>query len=369
MSDDQKCTCVCYQESVRPANPGAANQESRRKRKRKSEVNTMTKSEEDNYPKERESFKRETRHENVECVPFTIKEPTKTFRVGRNLERQHTSKLVELIREFIDVFARVTEDMPGVNKDIALHRLHVDPLFILVKQWKRTFSEEKNLAIREEVASLLKAGAIRELQFPSWIANLVLVEKPNNKWRMCIYFKNLNKACPKYFYPLPWLGRLVDGSAGHEVCDFMDASRGYHQIRMLPKDEEETTFITDYDLYCKRVMPFGLKNVVATYQWMVYTILEPQIGHNMKIYVDDMLFKIKVRSEHLENLKETFVWLKLNRLKLNPEKCSFGVTFGKFLGYMMSERGIEPNPDKIKALLEMKPPNSYKDIQKLTDVW
>ncbi|GAA0175364.1 hypothetical protein LIER_28551 [Lithospermum erythrorhizon] len=141
------------------------------------------------------------------------------------------------------------EDMLGVDPDLALHQLHVDPLFIPVKRRKRTFNEENNLAIKEEVVSLLKSGAIRELQFASWIANFVLVKKPNNKWRMCTDFTNLNKACPKNFYPLPCLGRLVDGREGHEVFAFMDASRGYHQIRMLPEDEEKTTFITDYGLY------------------------------------------------------------------------------------------------------------------------
>ncbi|GAA0174903.1 hypothetical protein LIER_28191 [Lithospermum erythrorhizon] len=120
-------------------------------------------------------------------------------------------------------------------------------------------------AIREEVQALLKAGAIRELKFPNWIANLVLVKKPNNKWRMCTDITSLNKACPKDFYLLSCLGQLVDGNVGHEVFHFMDASRGYHQIKMLPKDEEKTAFITDYGLYCWNVMPFGLKNAGATY--------------------------------------------------------------------------------------------------------
>ncbi|GAA0174452.1 hypothetical protein LIER_27841 [Lithospermum erythrorhizon] len=108
---------------------------------------------------------------------------------------------------------------------------------------------------------------------------------------MCTDFTNLNKACPKDFYPLPCLGRLVDGSAGHEVFEFMDASRGYHQIRMAPEDEEKTAFITEYGLYCWKVMPFGLKNTGATYQRMVNSIFSSQLGRNMEIYVDDMLIK------------------------------------------------------------------------------
>ncbi|GAA0187550.1 hypothetical protein LIER_34838 [Lithospermum erythrorhizon] len=133
---------------------------------------------------------------------------------------------------------------------------------------------------------------------------------------MCTNFTSLNKACPKDFYPLPCLGRLVDVSAGHEVFDFMDASRGYHQI-----------------------------------------------GRNMEIYVDDMLVKSKEKGHHLENLRETFEQLRFSRLRINPEKCSFEVTSGKFLGYKISESGIEPNSNKIKALLNMEPPRSYKDVQ------
>ncbi|GAA0166191.1 hypothetical protein LIER_21405 [Lithospermum erythrorhizon] len=235
-----------------------------------------------------------------------------------------------------------------------------------VKQKKRLFSDEKNAAIREEVQALLKAQAIRELQFPEWVANVILVKKPSRKWCMCTDFTHLNKTCPKDLYPLPCLGRLVEGIAGHKVFDFMDASRGYHQIRMAPEDEERTAFITDYGLYCWRVMPFGLKNAGVTYQRMVNEIFAQQIGRNMEIYVDDMLVKSRVKAEHLVNLRETFNQLRKSKLKVNPEKCSFGVVSGKFLGYMISARGIEPNPDKIKALMDMQPPKSYKELQKLT---
>ncbi|GAA0148199.1 hypothetical protein LIER_07712 [Lithospermum erythrorhizon] len=135
---------------------------------------------------------------------------------------------------------------------------------------------------------------------------------------------------------------------------------------MAPEDEEKTAFITEYGLYCWKVMPFGLKKAGPTYQRMVNYIFASQIGRNMEIYVDDMLVKSKARVDHLANLRETFNQLRQSRLKMYPEKCSFGVVLGKFLGYMISSRGIEPNPDMIEALLGMKPPNSYKDVRKLT---
>ncbi|GAA0173042.1 hypothetical protein LIER_26742 [Lithospermum erythrorhizon] len=125
---------------------------------------------------------------------------------------------------------------------------------------------------------------------------------------------------------------------------------------MYPEDEEKTAFITEYGLYCWKVMPFGLKNVGATYQRMVNSIFSTQIGKNKEIYVDNMLVKSKVKVDHLENLRETFEQLRKSKLRINPDKCSFGVTLGKFLGYMISEREIEPNPDKIKEILNMQPP-------------
>ncbi|GAA0152819.1 hypothetical protein LIER_43197 [Lithospermum erythrorhizon] len=111
--------------------------------------------------------------------------------------------------------------MPVVDLEVVMHRLHVDSMFVPIKQRKRTFSNEKNMAIRVEVGALLKAQAIRELQFSEWIANVVLVKKVNKKWRICTDFTCLNKACPKDFYPLPCLGRLVDGNTGHEVFQKM----------------------------------------------------------------------------------------------------------------------------------------------------
>ena len=131
---------------------------------------------------------------------------------------------------------------------------------------------------------------------------------------------------------------------------------------MSKDDQEKTTFITEYGLYCWKVMPFGLKNAGATYQRMVNEIFQGQIGRNAEIYVDDMLIKSKKRNEHLKNVRETLSRLRACGLRINPEKCSFGVSSGKFLGYMISQRGIEPNPDKIKALQDMREPTSYKDI-------
>ena len=131
-------------------------------------------------------------------------------------------------------------------------------------------------------------------------------------------------------------------------------------------DQEKTSFVTSQGTYCYRVMPFGLKNVGATYQRLVNRMFQKQIGTFMEVYIDDMLVKsIKVEL-HITHLAETFQVLRSYNMKLNSTKCAFGVSAGKFLGFIVNNRGIEANPDKIKVMLDMLPPSNVKDIQRLT---
>ena len=127
----------------------------------------------------------------------------------------------------------------------------------------------------------------------------------------------------------------------------MDADSGYNQLQMHHLDREKTTFITNKGLYCYKVMPFGLKNIGATYQRLVNKIFVGQIGRKMEVYIDDMLVKSKKMKDHVANLKEAFKILKHFNMKLNLSKCAFGVSFKKFLGFMVSPRGIEANLEKI----------------------
>ena len=146
----------------------------------------------------------------------------------------------------------------------------------------------------------------------------------------------------------------------------MDAFSGYNQIKMDEADQEKTSFVTSQGLFCYEVMPFGLKNAGATYQRLVNHMLRPQIGRNVEVYVDDMLVKSLDEGRHLDDLQETFNTLMRYNMKLNPSKCAFGVALGKFLGFMVSHRGIEANPEKIKSILDMKPSQNIKEIQSFT---
>ena len=163
-----------------------------------------------------------------------------------------------------------------------------------------------------------------------------MVKKANGKWRMCVDFMDLNRACPKDSYPLPRIDNLVDSTARHKLLSFMDAFSGYNQIRMEETDQEKTSFVTSQGLFCYKVMSFRLKNTGATYQRLMNKMFAHQIGRNVQVYIDDMLVKSIREDDHLSDLQETFDTLRTYNMKLNPSKCVFGVTAGKFLGFMVS---------------------------------
>ena len=163
-----------------------------------------------------------------------------------------------------------------------------------------------------------------------------MVKKANGKWRMCVDFTDLNRACPKDSYPLPQIDNLVDLTVRHELLSFMDAFSSYNQIRMEETDQEKTFFFTSQGLFCYKVMPFGLKNAGAMYQRLMNKMFAHQIKRNVQVYVDDMLVKSVREDDHLNDLLETFDMLQTYNMKLDPSKCTFGITARKFLGFMVS---------------------------------
>ena len=257
--------------------------------------------------------------------------------------------------------------MPGVPREFAEHSLNVHPDARPVKQGLRRFDDRRRRTIGKEIIRLIAANFIREVIWTDWVANPVLVPKKNTEeLRMCIDYTGLNKACPKDPFALPRIDQVVDATAGSELLCFLDAYQGYHQIRMKESDELKTSFVTPYGTYCYITMPFGLKNAGATYQRCMQNCLAKQIGKNVHVYVDDIAVMTKVKENLLDDLRETFANLRAFKIKLNPLKCVFGVPTGKLLGFIISHRGIEVNPEKIKAILEIKRPVCLKDVQRLT---
>src|SRR5213075_2372240 len=183
---------------------------------------------------------------------------------------------------------------------------------------------------------------------------------------MCVDYTDLNKACPKDPFGLPHIDQVVESTAGSELLCFLDAYSGYHQVSLAESDCIKTLFITLFGAYCYIMMLFGLKNAGATYQRATERCLHDQLGHNVEAYVDDIVIKSRVKGDVISDLSETFANLRRVRWKLNPEKCVFGVPSGKLLGSIVSYRGIEANPEKLKDIFRMNSPTKLKDVQKLT---
>ena len=165
---------------------------------------------------------------------------------------------------------------------------------------------------------------------------------------------------------MPKIDQLVDATVSHPWMSFSDAFQGYHQIPLALDNQEKTAFVTPIGNYHYKVMPFVLKNAGATYQRMMTRTFESQLGKNIEIYIDDMVVKSKMVSEHLGDLRAIFQILRKYKLRLNASKCSFGVGSSKFLGYMVTHRGIEVNSNQIKAINNLRSPRNPKEVQKLT---
>jgi hypothetical protein len=293
-------------------------------------------------------------NDGTKTVPLDQATPKQTVIISEDLTSQDEERLIYLSRNK-DVFSWSALDLVGVSRTIIEHSLGIDPSVRPKKQRLCKMSDEKTEAAKVEVHCLLEANFIEPAAYPTWLANVVMVPKKSGKWQMCINFTSLNKACPKDNFPLPRIDKIVDSAAECELMSLLDCFSGYHQIYMKDEDMASTSFITPFDTYCFVRMPEGLKNAGSTFSRLTKTVLESQVGWNIFTYVDNIVVASKNKEDHLADLAETFANMREARLHLNPEKCVFRVRQGKILGYLVSHRGIEANPTKIQAIINMMP--------------
>jgi hypothetical protein len=198
------------------------------------------------------------------------------------------------------------------------------------------------------------------------MATVVMVKKKTGKWRMCTDFTDLNKCCLKNDFSLTRIDKVVDSIAGCKIMALLDCFSGYHHIWLRKEEEEKTSFITPFGTYCFLRKPEGLKNAGPTFCRMMKAILKKQMERNVFAYVDNIVVTSRKKETHLQDLAETFTNMRRAQLKLDLEKCVFGVSRGKVLGCLVSVKGIEANPDKINAIVHLKPLGSRKVVQRLT---
>ncbi|KAA0042128.1 ty3-gypsy retrotransposon protein [Cucumis melo var. makuwa] len=294
----------------------------------------------------------------------TKEEPRPTF-ISTQLSDNDENEYVNLLKAYKDVFAWSYKEMLGLDPKVAVHRLAIKPEHWPVKQAQRRFRPELISQIEEEVNKLIEAGFIREVKYPTWIANIVPVREKNGQLRVYVDFRDLNNACQKDNFPLPIMEIMIDATARHEALSFMDGSSGYNQIRMALDDEEKTAFRTLKGIYCYKVMPFGLKITGATYQRDMQRIFDAMLHKHIECYVDDLVVKSKKKCDHLKDLKLVLDRLRKYQLRMNPLKCAFGVTSGKFSRFIVRHRGIEVDHSKIDAMQKMPSSKNLHELRRL----
>ena len=167
----------------------------------------------------------------------------------------------------------------------------------------------------------MKVGFIKPVHQVEWIANVVPVPKKDGKVRMCVDFRDPNKACPKDNFTLPHIDVLVDNTTDNALMSFMDGFSGYNQIKIAPKDMAKTTFTIEWRIYCYTVMQFGLKNMGVAYQRMATALLHDMMPNEVEVFFDNMIVKSKDREGHIANLRKFFERIKEYRLRLKPQNA------------------------------------------------
>jgi hypothetical protein len=214
---------------------------------------------------------------------------------------------------------------------------------------------------------LLKAEFIQPCKYAEWVANIVPVEKKGtSKIRICVNFQNLNRVTPKDEYPMPVEDIMINNASSNKMISFLDGNAGYNQIFMARENVHKMTFWCPgfVELFEWIVITFGLKNVGATYQWTMNLIFHDLLGDIMEVYIDDIVIKLASFDEHLADLRMALERMKKYGLRMNPFTCSFGVSAGRFLGFIVHEHGIQIDPKKIESIHKLEEPTCKIDVQK-----
>jgi hypothetical protein len=298
-------------------------------------------------------------------IDISVKEGVvENINLGANCTPNEVASYTTLFKEFRDVFTWSYEEMPGIDPSIVIHEIKTYPDAKPVQQKLRPVHPEKLAAIKAEVEKLLKYGFIYPVPLMEWVSNLVPVTKKQGTIRVCVDYRDLNKACPKENYPTPFIDQIIDNYMGSVIFSFMDGFSGYNQIEILPADQHKTAFICPWGTFAYRNIPFGLKNAGATFQRaMSYAFHD--IKHIAEPYLDDLPAHSSNRPDHIGHLRAIFLRCRFYRIRLNPHKCIFAVESGRLLSFIVSKYGIRVDPLKIKAILALHPPTNLTQLQSL----
>jgi hypothetical protein len=253
-------------------------------------------------------------------IDISIKEGVmENINLGANYTPDEVVSYTTLFKEFHDIFTWSYEEMLGIDPSIVVHKIKTYPDAKPVQKKLRPVHPKKVATIKAEVEKILKSGFIYPIPLTEWVTNLVLVAKKQGTIRVCIDYRDISKSCPKDKYPMPFIDQIIDNCVRSVIFSFMDGFSGYNQIEIFPIDQYKTTFIFPWGTFTYRKLPFGLKNVGATFQRaMSYTF--HNIKHIAEPYLDDLPAHSLNRSEHIDHLRMIFLRCRFYRIRLNPHK-------------------------------------------------
>ena len=283
------------------------------------------------------------------------------FDISSELPKEEQKKLREVLERNKDVFARNTMDLTQTN--VLTHRIQLTDTTPIQRRQFRQANVEKE-AIKEQISSLLNAGII-EATSSDWSSPFIMIRKKDGTYRFVNDFRALNARTIKDCYNLPSMEQILEGLAGQKIFSTADLMKGFFQVLLHPDDRTFTSFWCDYGLYCYRALPMGLINSPATFQRVMDSVLRDLKPQSAVAYLDDLLMYGKTFDEHRENLQKVFDALRKANLKLHVGKCQWGVSKVVFLGVMITPDGLQPDPKKLSAISELKPPSCVRQVREV----
>jgi ribonuclease HI/transposase InsO family protein len=283
--------------------------------------------------------------------------------LGLGCSKHEKVAFIRLFKEFKDVFAWTYEDLKTFDPNIIQHVIPMKPQTLPFQQKLRKMHPKLEPTVQKELNKLLSAKIIFPVRHTQWVSNLVPVRKKNGEIRLCVDFRNLNKASEKDNYPVPPMEQILQQVSGSERLSLLDGFSGYNQVLMSPSDQLKTTFRTPWGTYAYRKMPFGLINAGATFQRAMDIAFRGLINHSVVVYLDDVTVYSKNKNDHLAHLRVVLLRCRKYGISLNPKKSIFAVEQGKLLGFIVSSDGMIIDPERTQVIAKLPPPTSKKSMQ------
>eukprot|EP00253_Pinus_taeda_P002916 PITA_02916 len=213
--------------------------------------------------------------------------PKKTLKISSSLSPSQEKELCSLLTRHLEAFAWSYKEMTGIHPSVCTHHIYIKEDCKLVRQPQRRMNPALKDIVKEEVQKLLDAGFIYPISDSEWVSLLVLVPKKNGKWRICVDYRELNKATKKDHFPLPFIDQVLDALARKRFLSFLDGFSEYNQIQISLEDQDKTTFTCPWGTFAYCVLPFGLCNAPATFQRAVSSIFAELVHDSLEIYMDE----------------------------------------------------------------------------------